>query len=316
MRHGFLLFLIVFAPSAIWIWVHKYGLDFGDEIRQKNQELELPAAVYSYLVASPTEVTFEAADQGDAASQYDVGVYYLKNKIMDKYGYAYKLLENSAEAGIPNASYLYGMKYLEVPNISVSGGIGKVWAYFINMYIYFFYDDYEKAFDYINNAAEQGYVEAQYFIAKMYSKGIGIERNNSEACRWLETAYNNDHSDATVGYATLCVDKSKEIHILESIADRYFLASLVLSRIYREKEELQKEYLDEITSLRERGWSEKEIEEFIEQPEGISQEENYHEKELHWLSKAAYLGYTFAAERYEILKNPDSEEYEFWHDYY
>ena len=193
MKDYILFFLIVLMAPTVWIWLLKFGFDFSDEIENRNNEIMLPAVVYDYLQTSPADEIFTVSNQADATSQYNLAVSYLRNGNMDKYDEAYELLEKFAKAGIPSASYFLGMKYLEVPIFSVTGGIGKVFAYFINMYVYFFNDNYHKAFDHIENSADQGYVEAQYFLSEMYAAGIGTEKNISKACRWFEAAYKNDH---------------------------------------------------------------------------------------------------------------------------
>ena len=48
--------------------------------------------------------------------------------------------------------------------------------------------DYREAFKYLNLAAENGSVEAQYILAKMYKYGNGVKQNYNEAHKWVKIA--------------------------------------------------------------------------------------------------------------------------------
>ena len=48
--------------------------------------------------------------------------------------------------------------------------------------------DYNKAFDWYRKAAVQGHTEAQVNLAECYENGLGIPKNNYEACKWYKEA--------------------------------------------------------------------------------------------------------------------------------
>jgi len=48
--------------------------------------------------------------------------------------------------------------------------------------------DYEGAFFWYSQAAEQGYLPAQLNLGIMYDEGIGVEENDSEAAKWFRLA--------------------------------------------------------------------------------------------------------------------------------
>ncbi|WP_410699486.1 tetratricopeptide repeat protein, partial [Chryseobacterium sp. SIMBA_028] len=44
--------------------------------------------------------------------------------------------------------------------------------------------DYKKAYELYEKAADQGYATAQYVLAYMFYHGIGVEQNEAEAFKW------------------------------------------------------------------------------------------------------------------------------------
>lgn len=56
--------------------------------------------------------------------------------------------------------------------------------------------DYKKGFFWCEKAALQGYPEAQFVVADMYECGDGVERNIEKAIEWYKKAAENDNDDA------------------------------------------------------------------------------------------------------------------------
>jgi hypothetical protein len=56
--------------------------------------------------------------------------------------------------------------------------------------------DAEKAFEWYQKAAEQGYVRAVYKIGFLYHKGEGVKKNNGKAFTWIKRAAEQDYRPA------------------------------------------------------------------------------------------------------------------------
>ena len=56
--------------------------------------------------------------------------------------------------------------------------------------------NYPKAALWFRKVAEQGDVEAQLQIARMYKNGIGVKQDLDKAHKWYTTAWKNKDSDA------------------------------------------------------------------------------------------------------------------------
>ncbi|MFA6016291.1 MAG: tetratricopeptide repeat protein [Gallionellaceae bacterium] len=56
--------------------------------------------------------------------------------------------------------------------------------------------DYFRARGWYTRAAEQGYADAQYFLACLYKKGLGIPPDNEKAAYWFRKAAEQGHSSA------------------------------------------------------------------------------------------------------------------------
>jgi len=53
--------------------------------------------------------------------------------------------------------------------------------------------DYERAFEWYNKAAQQGIKGAQFKLAVQYLYGKGVERDEEDAFNWAIKAAKNDH---------------------------------------------------------------------------------------------------------------------------
>ena len=54
--------------------------------------------------------------------------------------------------------------------------------------------DYEQAFYWFCNAAEQGHAEAQFALGSLYAAGDGVEQNNVMAMSWYGKASDQGHA--------------------------------------------------------------------------------------------------------------------------
>ena len=67
-------------------------------------------------------------------------------------------------------------------------------------YLYYFgvgvEQNYEKAFEWVQKSAKQGYDQAQYNLGILYENGIGVEANYKKAREWYKKAAEQGHPRA------------------------------------------------------------------------------------------------------------------------
>ena len=61
---------------------------------------------------------------------------------------------------------------------------------------YFAENDYINAAEYFRKAAEDGHADAQFNLGIMYVNGLGVQKNNEDALRWLGKAAGQGHAEA------------------------------------------------------------------------------------------------------------------------
>lgn len=76
-----------------------------------------------------------------------------------------------SEAGIPDAQYELGVRYVKE-------------------------EYYTRAFECFSKAAEQGDAKAQEGLGELYYKGLGVEQNYTEAFKWFSKAYKQGNTKA------------------------------------------------------------------------------------------------------------------------
>jgi TPR repeat protein len=108
----------------------------------------------------------QAAEQGDAKSQHNLGLMY--NDIKDDVE-AMKWYRKAAEQGYAPSQYNLGLEY----HYGLVDGIAK--------------DDVEAA-KWYHLAAEQGLPEAQFFLGLMYGNGEGVTKDAAEESKWHHKA--------------------------------------------------------------------------------------------------------------------------------
>ena len=122
------------------------------------------------------------AEQGDANAQAKYGsIYFLGDKVkLD-----------------PNARFKTRKKYEAVSYLLV--GISQ---------------SDEEAAKWMLKAAEQGYVDAEVFMAAMYDRGMGVKQSESEATKWYKKSaeQGNEMAKAVLGpYARSRMTASKDV---------------------------------------------------------------------------------------------------------
>ena len=110
----------------------------------------------------------QAAEQGDAKSQFKLGMMYDEGQGMAQdYAEAMKWFRKAAEQGDVSAQIYLGLMY--------SGGLGVA-------------KDYAETVKWYRKAAEQGDANAQGILGAMYSAGLGVAQDYAEAMKWYRKA--------------------------------------------------------------------------------------------------------------------------------
>ncbi len=116
--------------------------------------------------------TQEAAKQGDAESQYELGWSYWRD---GDYRKAFPWIKAAADHGHSEAGYLLGMAYLN--------GRGTL-------------QNYRAALEQFTRAAEKGHLEAEYQLGILYRDGLASTPDKESAYLWLNIAAAGGHEDA------------------------------------------------------------------------------------------------------------------------
>lgn len=142
---------------------------------------------------TPIEDLENAANEGNAQAQFELGVRYMdgiprdytigdpRGVIFDCYATeeSVELFLKAAEQGHAGAQYELGKAYCDD------------WMGTYNQAT----QDAE-AFKWFSKAAEQGHVAAQVELGKCYKEGRGVERNYEEAVKWFRKAADADFTEA------------------------------------------------------------------------------------------------------------------------
>ena len=116
----------------------------------------------------PLLAYLEAAEQGNAEAQYNIGQIYGDGKdIEQNYKEAEKWNRQAAEQGYAPAQRYLGWMYEE------GHGVQK---------------DYQQAFNWYLKAAEQGNALAQNSLGNLYRRGLGVQKDSQEALKWYQKA--------------------------------------------------------------------------------------------------------------------------------
>ena len=112
-----------------------------------------------------------AADQGDADAQFNLGVFYhFGEGVPQDYKEAVKWYRLAADQGLALAQFKLGLLY--------DNGQGVP-------------QDYKEAVKWYRLAADQGIVRAQFNLAWMYGLGQGVIQDYKEAAKWFRLAVKN-----------------------------------------------------------------------------------------------------------------------------
>ena len=168
----------------------------------------------------------KAAEQNDAAAQYNLGVcYYDGDGVAKDYVEAVKWFRKAAEQNYAAAQYSLGLCYAEGQGVAKDQAEAAKWYrkaaeqnYAGAQYrLGFCYangegvtKDMAEAVKWLRKAAEQNYVEAQYQLGLGYKNGEGVAKDYAQAAKWFRKAAEQNFADAqsTLG---LCYAKGEGV---------------------------------------------------------------------------------------------------------
>ena len=131
---------------------------------------------YAASTASDVPQVIQAAEQGDASAQYNLGgMYYDGKGVPQDYKQAITWFRKAAEQGHAYAQFSLGSMYHE------GNGVPQ---------------DYKQAITWFRKAAEQGDASAQYNLGHMYHGGRGVPQDYKQAYAWASTAAANGEKNA------------------------------------------------------------------------------------------------------------------------
>lgn len=125
---------------------------------------------------APDQGIQSAAESGDAAAQYRLGLMYEEGKgVRQDDASALRWYRKSAVQGNPDAQYRLGRIYEEGKGISQDNSFALRW--------------YRKS-------AGQGNSDAEYSLGMMYEKGQGVGQDNEQAARWYSVSADHGNPEA------------------------------------------------------------------------------------------------------------------------
>lgn len=155
---------VLFVTTALMLSAPAFAQDSADpDAAAKQAEILKREQDTSAAVALSEQM--DAAQQGDVAAQYNLGMRYFKGDgVTQDYKSAAMWLRKASDAGDMDAQASLGTMFQK------GTGVAQ--------------DDHE-AFRLYIQAAQQGSHTAQYNLATMYASGTGTRQNDAEAYFWI-----------------------------------------------------------------------------------------------------------------------------------
>ena len=148
----------------------------GEVVLQKGMLQEVREACLRKDYAEAMRWAREAADQGYAAAQFDIGVLYANGfGVAQDYAEAMRWYRKAADQGYAAAQLDIGVLY------RYGRGVAQ---------------DYGEAMRWYRKAANQGNAMAQHNIGNLYEHGWGVAQDSAEAQVWMQKAAAAGNADA------------------------------------------------------------------------------------------------------------------------
>ena len=160
------------------------------------------------------------AEQGDANSQYNLGLLYARGQgVAQDYKQALTWYQKAAEQGVPAAEYNLGVMYANGQGVPVNSAEASKWflkaaqqacsamrpAVLATIYSEGdgAFKNYDEAAKWYRTAAEQGIASAAFSLGVMYDVGQGVPQNYAEALKWYHQAADAGYASAMTNIAIL-----------------------------------------------------------------------------------------------------------------
>jgi localization factor PodJL len=154
----------------------------------------------------------EAALNGDAAAEYEVGIRYLEGRgVAQSSTEALRWLERAAAAGLAPAQFRLGglhekgqgvKKNLDTARALYQSAAEKGNAKAMHNLAVLYAEgidgkpDYKSAAGWFRKAAEYGTTDSQHNLGILYARGVGVEQNLAESYKWFSLAANQGDRDS------------------------------------------------------------------------------------------------------------------------
>ena len=152
------------------------------------------------LPAKAKEWYRSAAKDGNALAMYRLFKMDAKSKSRKAREEATMWLDKSAKLNYPQAQYIYGLQLMKQnKKTEAQNWLEKANANGIrdtNLFLgklYFNQESYTLAYTHLYRAQDKG--EANYLLAQMYEKGLGVKKNSVMAYRHYKKAHEQDHDN-------------------------------------------------------------------------------------------------------------------------
>ena len=152
------------------------------------------------LPAKAREWYLSAAEDGNALAMYRLFKMDAKSKSRKAREEATQWLDKSAKLNYPQAQYIYGLQLMKQnKKTEAQNWLEKANANGIkdtNLFLgklYYNQESYTLAYTHLYKTQDKG--EANYLLAMMYEKGLGIKKNSVMAYRHYKKAHEQDHDN-------------------------------------------------------------------------------------------------------------------------
>ncbi|WP_299571396.1 tetratricopeptide repeat protein [uncultured Shewanella sp.] len=204
--------------------------------QEQEQSLDQEAAEHAESVSTFKQAAnwFELASDKHQQALFEHGVALLHGYNGSKNAVAGELaIERAAKEGVVEAKALLGFFYLVgSENFSVDLTVAATWLEKAALaenteamsnlgVLYYQQQQLDKAFEWINKAAQAGYPHAQYHLALMLFNGEGCEANANTSEHWLAEAAEQGQLDAMFTRAQHMLNDDSGLGADVCLAERY-----------------------------------------------------------------------------------------------
>lgn len=193
---------------------HDEAAELLDAIHEEQRDEAFELGVSCYEQGDYTQAFqyfHTAAQQGLPNAQFNLAVCYFRGEGVEK----------NLDAATTWAERAYDQNFEAAAELLKLLKTTKAHAFDVGV-AFLEKNDFVQAVLFFRIAAEQGNAKAQFNLALCYSKGKGVEENQSEAARWYRAAAEQGYASAQFNLA-LCYSQGKGVEENQSEAARWYL---------------------------------------------------------------------------------------------